>query len=613
MAESQRKTRSLVAWSMGEALKLGGAVMVALALLCHIHPALANEDEGPVVTASLSPDLVDGEEVAVPEVLSAEDVKRYIRIFQLQEDGNFAAADREIAKLGDKLLLGHVLAQRYLNSAAQATPTAIKSWLAAYGELPDAAAIKNITTKRPAKASKRVALPKAGYLHGYGNGSGIADEPGMSRPNKKARQTKSLRAQVHQHLRQGATKQVRALLLNDKTRQSMTRFEYDEARLALATSYFANGEDEAALEWAEGAAKSSGDRLPAAYWTAGLAAWRMERYEAAQRNFEALANTDASSDWMAAAGAFWAARVQLVTRNPEGMGQWLDIAAANPRTFYGMMASRLRGDKPQFDWKAPPFTEARRDLLLSRSGGKRALALVQVGQHERAEKELRKLHAGGASSDLVGAMLSLATKVNMPGLSLRLGNMVSDASGLPQDNAVYPVPRWEPTEGWSIDRALVYALIRQESGFNPNAKSGAGARGLMQVMPGTARFVAGKIDKEEMYSPELNLSLGQRYIQRLMEQGPTSNNLVFLAIAYNGGPGNMAKWERRSDHRDDPLLLIESLPSRETRSFVKRVLTNFWMYRDRLGQSNPSLDALAAGDWPLYVAQDGATPRVAQR
>jgi soluble lytic murein transglycosylase-like protein len=254
-----------------------------------------------------------------------------------------------------------------------------------------------------------------------------------------------------------------------------------------------------------------------------------------------------------------------------------------------------------------------RDLLLASSGGKRALALVQIGQHEQAEKELRKLHAGGASSDMVSAILALAAKANMPGLSLRLGNMATDATGLPQDNAVYPVPKWEPTEGWSIDRALVFALVRQESGFNPNAKSGAGARGLMQVMPGTARFVAGKINKDEMFSPELNLSLGQRYIQRLLEQGPTSNNLVFLAVAYNGGPGNMAKWERKSDHRDDPLLFIESLPSRETRSFVKRVLTNFWMYRDRLGQPNTSLDSLAAGEWPLYISKDGAQPRVAQR
>jgi soluble lytic murein transglycosylase-like protein len=594
--------------------------MMVLAVLLNANIGLAEEDESvvaeeyaPIVTASLQPSFGVGEEIAIPEILSSEDAARYIRIFKLQDAGNVASADREIAKLGDKLLLGHVMALRYLDPASQASAAATKSWLAAYSDHPDATAIRNLTNRRSPKSAKLGALPKTGYLHGYGNGSGIADEPGMSRPGKKARQTKSLRVQVHQLLRQGATKQVRALLLGNKTHPGASRFEYDEASLALATSYFADGQDEAALEWAESAAKSSGNRLPAAYWTAGLAAWRMEKYDVAQRNFEALANTDASSDWMAAAGAFWAARVQLVTRNPEGMGRWLDLAAANPRTFYGLMASRLRGDMPQFDWRAQPFTVVGRDLLLASSGGKRALALVQIGQHEQAEKELRKLHAGGASSDMVSAILALAAKANMPGLSLRLGNMATDATGLPQDNAVYPVPKWEPTEGWSIDRALVFALVRQESGFNPNAKSGAGARGLMQVMPGTARFVAGKINKDEMFSPELNLSLGQRYIQRLLEQGPTSNNLVFLAVAYNGGPGNMAKWERKSDHRDDPLLFIESLPSRETRSFVKRVLTNFWMYRDRLGQPNTSLDSLAAGEWPLYISKDGAQPRVAQR
>ncbi len=81
-------------------------------------------------------------------------------------------------------------------------------------------------------------------------------------------------------------------------------------------------------------------------------------------------------------------------------------------------------------------------------------------------------------------------------------------------------------------------------------------------------------------------------------------DLFRLTTAYNGGPGNLNKWQRKMEFNGDPLLFIESLPSRETRLFVERVLTNFWIYRMRLGQRVPSLDDIVAGDWPRYTALD---------
>ena len=77
-----------------------------------------------------------------------------------------------------------------------------------------------------------------------------------------------------------------------------------------------------------------------------------------------------------------------------------------------------------------------------------------------------------------------------------------------------------------------------------------------------------------------------------------------MAAAYNAGPGPMLRWQARPEYRDDPLLFLESLPSRETRVFVQRVLTNYWVYRMRLGQATPDLDRLASGRWPVYVALD---------
>ncbi len=88
-------------------------------------------------------------------------------------------------------------------------------------------------------------------------------------------------------------------------------------------------------------------------------------------------------------------------------------------------------------------------------------------------------------------------------------------------------------------------------------------------------------------------------------------DLFRLTTAYNGGPGNLSKWQRQMDYPGDPLMFIESLPSRETRLFIERVLANLWIYRARLGQPAPSLDGIASGDWPLYVALDSKAQELA--
>ena len=127
---------------------------------------------------------------------------------------------------------------------------------------------------------------------------------------------------------------------------------------------------------------------------------------------------------------------------------------------------------------------------------------------------------------------------------------------------------------------------------------------------GTASYVArmdGLAHKpgRELYRPEVNIDLGQRYLAYLLDHGTVRGDLFRLMVAYNGGPGNLGKWLRQIDDQGDPLLFIESLPSRETRVFIERVLSNLWIYRARLGQAAPSLDAIAAGDWPRYAALDG--------
>ena len=160
--------------------------------------------------------------------------------------------------------------------------------------------------------------------------------------------------------------------------------------------------------------------------------------------------------------------------------------------------------------------------------------------------------------------------------------------------------------------------MRKESKFDPNAKSWAGARGLMQLMPRTASSLARdrslrNINREKLFDPGFNLNLGQEYLQQLMSRGEPTGNLFMLTVAYNGGPGNLRKWVRELTSNTDPLFFIESIPARETRNFIEGVLTNLWIYRHRLGQDTPSLDAAAAGKWPVYKPLEYNGERLANR
>ena len=170
----------------------------------------------------------------------------------------------------------------------------------------------------------------------------------------------------------------------------------------------------------------------------------------------------------------------------------------------------------------------------------------------------------------------------------------------------YPAPNWTPKDGWKVDKALVYAFVRQESCFNQRAESSVGAVGLMQIMPNTGRELAKLLSypwqKKLLKEPEYNLSLGQNYLLRLMALPAVGNNLMFLAVAYNAGPGNLIKWKKKMKYQDDPLLFLESIPSKETRSFTERIIVNYWIYRSLMGQPLPSLDTTATGGWPAYHA-----------
>ncbi|HYM02980.1 MAG TPA: lytic transglycosylase domain-containing protein [Stellaceae bacterium] len=549
----------------------------------------------------------------MPAPLSTADAEHYRKIFALQAGAQWSEADREIAELRDRQLLGTVEAQRYLHPKFRSSYADLARWLAHHADEPDAKAIHALALKRKPKAALAPAKPVVAPLvprdldadtDEAGMDGGLGHHPLTPAERRRASQ---LRTEILD-LAAREPRRAELTLAGAEAKRLLNRDETNELRAAISEGYLAEGHAQEALMLSAAA--------PNAHWQAGLAAWRLGRLNEAGTHFQAVTRAAGQSGSMVAAGAFWAARIELRNRRPELVNYWLGIAAEHPHTFYGLLARRTLGVDTYFRFETDPFTELDAQIMTGLPSGRRALALLQVGETTRAEAELRVL-ASRTSGEIIESIVALADRANMPGLSLLLAGRVVDSEGRHLDHALYPVPRWTPIGGFTVDRALLFALMRQESQFLPRVQSNAGAIGLMQLMPATARAMAERTGvelpalsklagRDALSDPELNMALAQEYITLLMHDERIKGNLLLLATAYNGGPGAVQHARLTAELRKDPLLFLESIPLRETRVFTHRVLTNYWIYRLRLGQPSPDLDALAAGQWPTYTALDSA-------
>jgi soluble lytic murein transglycosylase len=551
-------------------------------------------------------------DAATISILNDQDVSRYQRIFDLQEGGDWKAADKVIAKLEDRILMGHLLYQRYMHPTKYRSKfKELSTWMKKYADHPGAYRVYRLARKRKpvkAHAPKRPIRP---------NGRKAIEIPTVQSakyvsPRKRSRSTRRevrrLQSHIRSHVRDQRPNGAVNHLKSGKYRNLLDPTEIAILYAGIVKGYFQLGHNKRAYALASQNADQARRYLPTIDLYGGLAAWQLGNNMAAVEHFSALAESGTASDRERVLGAFWAARAHLVARSPDRVGRYLRIAAAQPRTFYGQLALRLLGDGVPLDWEAPVLLPSDYARLKDSAYVQRAVALSQIGRLYWAERELRTAFVAGPNYTRE-AMLALAVRLGLPSAELRLSRAILASDGYAYDRALFPVPPWKPEGGFKIDRAILFALMRQESGFNSRAKSGAGARGLMQLMPRTASFMArdrslhGR-NKKKLFAPEYNVHLGQKYVIHLMNAHDFLDNLIMVIAAYNGGPGNLRKWQRRIKETHDPLMFIERLPSRENREFVRRVFTNIWIYRARLNQAAPTLDAMARGHWPIYQPLD---------
>ncbi|MEM9988827.1 MAG: lytic transglycosylase domain-containing protein, partial [Pseudomonadota bacterium] len=392
--------------------------------------------------------------------------------------------------------------------------------------------------------------------------------------------------------------------LNDRKQfNALTAAQTDRVRGWIAANYYYNGNIRKAQQVANQALRRSSDSAVLSHWINGLIAWRQENYSRAYKAFSAQASIPYQENDLRAAAAFWAARGALATGKVDDIDRHLALAAGYPLTFYGQLALGQLGLDPDLDWTPPALTtEGLQKLYAQSPKVERAAALAQVGRTQDAEVELKWAQGEVTREDDV-TLIALSYAVGLPSaalsIALQAGADAPERSHL--QAGLYPDPSYAPNNGFTVDKAVLYGLIRQESKFMPMARSRVGARGLMQLMPRTASYVAGDGHRSgQLYDPGYNMQLGQSYVEQLLTKyNGKRGDLFEMALSYNWGPGNYHRWQAKTGITDQ-LLMLESVPNPEARHFVETVLTNIWVYRDRFDEPAPSRDRAAAGKRPVY-------------
>jgi len=330
--------------------------------------------------------------------------------------------------------------------------------------------------------------------------------------------------------------------------------------------------------------------LQEAYFHAGWYALRfLKDSNAALRHFNALAGVSQKPISRARAN-YWIARAHEAAGRTEDARKSYSRAAADEFTYYGQLSRIKLGLTNVGLPPVPKPTEADRASFASNELARVLVLLLQTGRASDANLlylELAKtLPSGGQVTMLAG----FAESQGDHRLALQVGKLAADRS-IGAERLAFPLEAIPESarHQTQVETAMVYGIARQESAFDPRAKSSAGALGLLQLMPGTAahtaKAIGAKFSQDRLTSdPAYNATLGAAHLRELLDEFGGSYILTFAA--YNAGKNRVREWVQRfGDPRNpavDPIDWVESIPYGETRNYVQRVMENIQVYRERL-------------------------------
>jgi soluble lytic murein transglycosylase len=287
---------------------------------------------------------------------------------------------------------------------------------------------------------------------------------------------------------------------------------------------------------------------------------------------------------------------------PGNADEYYAKAATLPGTFYGQLsAARLGRKSLNVTYPSPSADD--RSRFESREAVRAIARLEAAGHGWRAGSLYRALGEELTSPGELAILSARAEKTGGHQLSLQIGKLAF-GRGIDVAALAFPIGVIPATANISgSGKALAYAIARQESAFNPAAISPANARGLLQILPGTAKGVAGRLglaySKERLTTDTAyNATLGAQYLGEQIDDFGGSYILTF--IAYNAGPRRVPEWigrygDPRGKSIDDIVDWIERIPFAETRNYVQRVMENYQVYKSRLGQTADIVHDLRMG------------------
>ncbi len=359
-------------------------------------------------------------------------------------------------------------------------------------------------------------------------------------------------------------------------------------RQALARDALAKGEISEAYALSKHHGTTDALSVSEAEWLAGWIALRfLKDGEAALAHFQRVYDA-VQTPPSVARGAYWTGRTTEFLGRADLAAEWYQRAATHVTTYYGQLAlARLRGDGvPQLPQDPAPTAEERSAFNSSElTQALRVLMEVDAKTYQRAFAQALADNAASASDrHMTAELLSRRARVDLGVVVAR--QAARDKIMLVQYG--YPTPAY--AYPGTPEKALILAVARQESNFDVDARSSAGARGLMQLMPPTARAVAkatkqAYAEKRLTADPGYNIRLGSGYLNTLLST--FDGSYVLAAAAYNAGPNRARQWIRQfGDPRDakiDAIDWVEQIPFSETRNYVQRVMENVMIYRAVLG------------------------------
>jgi soluble lytic murein transglycosylase len=370
-----------------------------------------------------------------------------------------------------------------------------------------------------------------------------------------------------------------------------------ERRANLARQALEDGQVEEAYAIAARSFGSGGPEYADAEWVAGfIALTRMRDPAKAAEHFRRFQSVVVTPISLGRAG-YWLGLAHAAAGDEAAAQAAFAAGARHQTSFYGQLAAErlavpadplLAGEGEAPDWREAP---------IFRSSLVQAAFFLHVAGDEKRSSQFFRQAAANQPPEARAAVAQMAIDIGRPEIGIRIAK---DAAGqgliLPdQYYPLHPIGR----KGWRVPKEFAMAVARQESEFNPEAGSSVGARGLMQLMPATAKHMADVIglqyDPARLDEPLYNARLGTEYLARMLDR--YDGSYLLATAAYNAGPGRVDQWlGTLGDPREpgaDVVAWIESIPFTETRNYVMRVLEGLHVYRARLRGSPPPIQLVA--------------------